>query len=166
MKLSLIAALGRNRVIGHQGRIPWDLPEDMRHFMQRTTGHCVLMGRKTFDLLPEPLPDRRNVVLTHSPIEGVECYATLQEGLLAVANEPDVYVMGGGRIYEQTINIGDSMVLSHVDAEPDGDTFFPPYEHLIGTIYKEVSRKQSEGFDLAEYRRINPLDDLKIIETA
>ena len=153
MRIYLIAALGTNRVIGHRGKIPWDLPEDMRLFMQRTTGHCVLMGRRTFDLLPEPLPNRRNIVLTHSPIDGIETFAALDGALRAVADEPEVYVMGGGKVYEQTIGSADGMILSHVHQAPEGDAWFPPYQHLIGPVYEEISRVAYDGFDLAEYRR-------------
>jgi len=83
VKLALIAAVARNRGIGYKGELPWRLPEDMRRFKQITTGHAVLMGRKTFEALGKPLPNRRNVVLTHRAIPGVETYPAIEPALAA-----------------------------------------------------------------------------------
>ncbi len=155
MTLYLIAALAQNRVIGNNGRIPWDLPEDLRLFQRRTTGHTVLMGRRTFDLLPEPLPNRRNVVLTHRPIPSIESFPSLDEALSAVAADGEVYVIGGGSVYAQTIERADGMVLSHVHQEPEGDAFFPEYENLLGSLFEQLSLQKHTGFDLVEYRRVS-----------
>jgi dihydrofolate reductase len=129
--LALVAARGRNGVIGAQGRLPWRLPTDMRQFRELTTGGTVLMGRKTFESLPpayRPLPDRRNVVVSRrldAPAD-VEVYDELERALDAC--ERDCFVIGGGEIYAQTIGVADRLYLTEVAAEPEGDSYFPPLD--------------------------------------
>ena len=103
MKLVLIAALTRRRVIGAGGRIPWHLSEDLKRFKRGTTGHTVLMGRKTFESIGKLLPNRRNVVLSSRPVPGVETYASLDEALASLKDESQVFVIGGGTLYAQTL---------------------------------------------------------------
>jgi len=151
MKLILIAALTRNRVIGKDRAVPWDLPEDMQRFKRLTLGHVVLMGRGTYDALSTPLANRRNIVLTSSEIQGVETYRTIGEALEAVKNEGNVYVIGGGQIFAQLITSAAELRLTLVEQEVDGDTFFPPYEHLVGSLFRLASKEDHQGFSFVDY---------------
>lgn len=151
MKLIIIAALTRNRVIGKDGKLPWHISEDLKRFKRLTIGHTVLMGRKTFESLGKPLPNRRNVVLTSRPIPDVETYPTLAQALQALETEEKVFVIGGGEIFAQLIDHADELFLTLVDKEVEGDTFFPPYAHLVGTRYRLVSREEHEGFVFEDY---------------
>jgi len=99
MKLILIAALSRNRAIGKDGKIPWRIPEDLRRFKELTVGNIVLMGRKTYESLGNPLPGRRNVVLTSRLIPGIETHASLETALQALRREEKVFVIGGGTVF-------------------------------------------------------------------
>ena len=154
MKLILIAALTRNRVIGKDGAVPWDLPEDMQRFKRLTLGHVVLMGRGTYDALSSPLSNRRSIVLTSSEIQRVETCRTIGEALEAVKNEGNVYVIGGGQIFAQLITSAAELRLTLVEQEVDGDTFFPPYEHLVGSLFRLASTERHDGFTSMDYERI------------
>ncbi len=153
MKLALIAAVARNGGIGYKGELPWRLPEDMRRFKQITTGHAVLMGRKTFESLGKPLPNRRNVVLTHRAIPGVETYPAIEAALAALADEHRVFVIGGGEVYAQLLGNADELYLTHVHRDVTADAFFPPFEHLIGTRFHEVLRDDRDEFSFVDYLR-------------
>ena len=153
MKLALIAAIARNRGIGRQGSLPWHLSEDLKRFKRLTTGHAVLMGRRTYESLGRPLPNRRNIVLTSRPIPGVETHSTLESMLAAVKDEERVFVIGGGRLYSALLERADELYLTLVDREVEADTFFPPYEHLLAGRFREVSREPHEGFTFISYVR-------------
>jgi dihydrofolate reductase len=153
VKLALIAAVARNRGIGYRGELPWKLPEDVRRFKRITTGHAVLMGRKTFEALGKPLPNRRNVVLSHKPVAGIESYATVNAALAALADQQRVFVIGGGEVYSQLLENADELFLTHVHRDVVADAFFPPYEHLIGTRFREVFRDDREEFSFVDYLR-------------
>ncbi len=126
MNLILIAALTRNRVIGKDRTVPWDIPEDMQRFKNLTMGHVVLMGRTTYETLSSPLINRRNVVITTRLLEGVETYATLAEALETLQKEEDVCVIGGGQIFAELLPSAAKLRLTIVDKEVNGDTLLPP----------------------------------------
>jgi dihydrofolate reductase len=130
--MKAIAAMARNRVIGAAGAIPWHLPQDFRWFKRATLGGVVVMGRKTFESLGKPLPGRRNVVISRTAhFEGVELlpsFDALDERAYAPA---PVWIIGGGVLYERALPACSELFLSLVGAEPEGDTFFPPFEHLF-----------------------------------
>ncbi|MBE0557976.1 MAG: dihydrofolate reductase [Proteobacteria bacterium] len=155
MKLLIIAALDRNRVIGKGGKLPWHLPDDLKRFKRLTTGHTVLMGRKTFDSLEKRLPNRRNVVVSSRPMEGVESDGYLSEALQALEGVEVVFIIGGGEIFRQSLPIVDGLYLTVVDGEHDGDTFFPEYERLIGTTFKLTAKEDHEGYSFVDYIRIS-----------
>jgi len=131
--LALIWAMARNRVIGRNNTLPWRLPADLRHFRIITTGHPVVMGRKTFESLGRPLPGRTNIVLTRDPAYSPkDCLVahTIDEALAlaarhVTANAPLFFVIGGEDLYRQTLPIADRLYITLVDAEIDGDAFFP-----------------------------------------
>ena len=127
--LSLIWAQAEGGVIGKAGAIPWHVPEDLANFKALTVGHTVLMGRATWDSLPErfrPLPDRRNLVLTRQAEwagNGAERVASLAEA--TAVTDGDLWVMGGGQVYAETIDAADELVVTEVGIDVDGDTFAP-----------------------------------------
>ncbi len=153
MRLALIAAVARNRGIGYKGELPWNLPEDMRRFKQITSGHAVLMGRKTFEALGKSLPNRRNVVLTHRALPGIETYAAIDAALAALADQQLVFVIGGGEVFAQLLDNADHLYLTHVHRDVTADAFFPPFEHLIGARFREVFRDDRDDFSFVDYIR-------------
>ena len=130
MKITLVAAIGKNGVIGNEGGMPWHLPADLAHFKEITMGHPVLMGRKTFESIGRALPGRRNLVLSRSGIvdgpDETEWFDSLDAALSACADH-DLMVIGGGHLYHQTLPLAQRMELTMIDAEPEGDTQFPDW---------------------------------------
>jgi dihydrofolate reductase len=127
--VSIVVAHASNRVIGRQGALPWRLPSDLRRFRELTIGGAVLMGRRTFQSLPpahRPLRERRNLVLSSNPdleAPGAEVHANLEAALEACGG--DCFVIGGGAVYEQALGRAERVYATYVDAQPEGDTFFP-----------------------------------------
>ena len=153
MKLIIIAALNNKRVIGNDGKIPWHVSEDLKRFKRLTLGHVILMGRKSYESLGKPLPGRRNVVLTSRKIEGVETFSSIDKALAALQNQDKVYVIGGGEIFKIFLERADEMCLTLIDNDLDGDTFFPQYDHLIGTQYRLMKEEKHKGFSFQDYSR-------------
>ncbi|HTY60031.1 MAG TPA: dihydrofolate reductase [Bacteroidota bacterium] len=153
MKLAIIAAIGHRRAIGKDGKLPWHIPEDLKRFKRLTTGHAVLMGRGTWESLGRALPGRRNVVLSSSPLAGVESYSSIEDALGALSSVGKVFVIGGGDVYAQLLERADEIYLTVVDREVEADTFFPPYEHLLGTRYRETAREHHPEFEFIDYVR-------------
>jgi dihydrofolate reductase len=152
MTVTLIAAVARNGVIGANGGIPWHLPEDFAHFKATTLGHTLVMGRATYDSIGRPLPGRTTIVLTRDPdwrADGVATAASI-EAALALA-EGDVYVAGGAAVYEAALPYADEQLLSEIDLEPEGDTFYPDFDR---TQWREASRERHEGFDVVRWERL------------
>jgi dihydrofolate reductase len=124
--VKIIVAVSSNRVIGDSNKLLWNLPADLKHFKNITTGHPIVMGRKTYDSIGRPLPNRRNIVITTQPdykLEGVEVVNSIQEALLLTNN--DCFIIGGGEIYKQTLHLSDQIYMTVVDKEFVGDTTFP-----------------------------------------
>ena len=133
-KLIAIAAMARNRVIGRAGAIPWRISDELRWFKRATTGHTVLMGRKTYASLGRPLPNRRNLVITRGPeIEGVTAIRDIDAFDPAAYADPgtDVFVIGGAQIYAQLLPRCAELLLTVVPLEVEGDAFFPEFEPLF-----------------------------------
>jgi len=136
MRVSLVVAAARNGVIGHRGRIPWRLPDDQRFFKRLTTGHCVVMGRKTFESIGRPLPDRENLVLSRQE-QGLGGAGTDGRGItllpdLSAALDrarkggfAECFVIGGEGLYREALPIADRIYCTRVEAEPEGDVLFP-----------------------------------------
>lgn len=143
MKVSIVAAVARGGVIGRDGSLPWRIPEDMAHFKALTTGHPVVMGRRTWESLParfRPLPDRRNVVVTRSSDwseEGAERAASLEDALRLLDGEEHVFVIGGGEIYAAALPLADELLLTEIDHDVEGDTLFPEFSR---DEFQETSR--------------------------
>jgi dihydrofolate reductase len=156
--LALIAAVGRGGVLGdsegHLG-LPWHLPEDLRRFRALTTGHAVIMGRRTHALIGRALPKRRNLVLSRQPdlaLEGCEVVGSLDEALAAVADDPLPFVIGGAEVYALALPRVTRVFLTEVDRDAAGDAFFPP---LDPADFVEVARVAAEtpGLTFVELER-------------
>ncbi|QDS32882.1 dihydrofolate reductase [Brevibacillus brevis] len=131
--ISLIVAYARNQVIGKDGDMPWHLPADLKNVKELTTGKTIVMGRKTFESIGKPLPNRRNVVLTRSQDfhpEGVDVVHTKEE-VLAIG---DVIIFGGSEIYRQFLDVVDRLYITEIDLETEGDTFFPAWDRDAYTL--------------------------------
>lgn len=128
---SLVVAVARNRVIGRANALPWRLPDDLAYFKRVTLGHPVVMGRRTYESIGKPLPGRRNIVVTRqADFEAPGCVVvhSLDEAWQAAADADEVCVIGGTTLFEETLPVADVLHLTEVEAEVDGDTYFPPFD--------------------------------------
>jgi dihydrofolate reductase len=147
MKLSLIAAMAENRVIGHENRLPWHLPADLQHFKAITLGKPVLMGRKTWESIGRPLPGRTNIVITRDAgyvAEGCVVAHSLEEAVAAAGEAAEVMVIGGAQLYRQALPLADTLYLTLVHAEIQGDTRFPAWQP---GEWRETARIDHEADD-------------------
>ena len=132
MTLSIIVAVASDGAIGRANDLLWHLPADLKRFKELTTGHTILMGRKTFESLPRgPLPNRRNIIISRSlPAQpGAEVYPTIQQALVACASDEEVFIIGGGEIYRQLLPDTEQIYLTRVQASfPDAEVFFPEFD--------------------------------------
>lgn len=130
-RLSLIAAVAQNRVIGVHNTLPWHLPADLKHFRRLTSGHPILMGRRNYESIGRPLPERDNIVITRQPdyrAPGCRVVHSLEAALAAASGAPEIFVIGGAELYAQTLARADRLYLTWVHAEIAGDTFFPEFD--------------------------------------
>lgn len=129
--INIIAAVAENRAIGFENKLLYWLPNDLKRFKALTTGHTIIMGRKTFDSLPKgALPNRRNVVISRSVTElpGCDVYGSLEEALQHCTPDEDIYILGGASVYEQAMPMADRLCLTEIAATPaEADVFFPDY---------------------------------------
>lgn len=161
-RISLIAALGRHtRAIGKNNRLLWQLPEDLKRFKELTHGHPVIMGRKTWDSLPErfrPLPGRTNIVVSRSPgvtASGAIVAASLLDALEAAEGAPgadEVFVIGGGEMYRLALPLADRLYLTLVDDDSEGDAFFPAYDDFT-SIVEEVRHEGAPSYAFTTVER-------------
>lgn len=152
--MKAIAAMSLNRVIGAGNKIPWHLPEDFKWFKQMTIGHVIVMGRKTFESIGKPLPNRKTIVLTRSggAIPGAETVSDLAQidpDNPAIAGR-EIFICGGAQIYEQALPMCSDLYLTLVNREVEGDTFFPPFENLFEL---EGEIRDFPEFKILHYRR-------------
>ncbi|MDO7742485.1 MAG: dihydrofolate reductase [Pedobacter sp.] len=128
MIISIVVAIAENNAIGKENKLLWHLPADLRHFKEVTTGHTIIMGRKTYDSVGKPLPNRRNIVITRKSgleIPGVEVVHTLEEALVLCDEDKEVFIGGGAEIYKMAMSLTDKIYLTVVKGIFDADTFFP-----------------------------------------
>ncbi|MDO2948417.1 type 3 dihydrofolate reductase [Aeromonas simiae] len=147
MKIAMIAAMARDRVIGRDNAMPWHLPADLAHFRQVTMGKPILMGRRTFESIGRPLPGRRNLVISSNPDyapAGVEVVDSIEAAFAALAESPEVMVIGGGRLYGQLLELADTLYLTHIELTVEGDTRFPDYHQLSWRQVAEESHLPDE----------------------
>lgn len=159
MGLAVIAAVAANGVIGAGNRLPWRLPEDLRRFRALTTGHAVIMGRRTWESLPRPLPERQNIVVTRRrdyAAAGAEVAGSLDAALALVRLPAPAFCIGGGELYALALPRADTLYLTEIAARFDGDVRFPPFDRAA---WIEAGRERGErgdaGFDywFVTYRR-------------
>jgi len=163
MKVSLVAALDRNRAIGRDNDLPWRLPDDLKRFKALTLGKPVLMGRKTAQSLGRALPGRRNLVLTRSgevPFEGMQAVASVDEALrLAEADGAEALcVIGGGEVYALTLPVATHLFLTHVETQVEGaEAFFPAFDasqwRVVSRERHEADAKHALSFEFVDYVR-------------
>ena len=156
MTVTIVAAVARNGVIGVGGELPWYLPEDLRRFKELTIGHVLVMGRLTYESIGRPLPGRTTVVITRRPDWSAGADEVIRArdvpGALQLGSEIDdeVFVVGGGQVYEEALPLADRLELTFVDAEPEGDTFFPEVDW---SQWREVAREEGDGVAYVTYER-------------
>ncbi|MCF7834582.1 dihydrofolate reductase [Candidatus Gracilibacteria bacterium] len=154
MKLSMIVAMARNRVIGRDKELVWHYPEDFKYFKEKTTGHPIVMGQNTYESIGRPLPNRRNIVLTkEDEIQGVECFHNipdLMDNLEKTTPEDEkVFIIGGAYVYKQFLPLVETLYLTDVKKEYEGNIFFPEFEDM----FEEVSRNDRGEIDFVVYKR-------------
>ncbi len=168
MSVNIIAAVARNLAIGHQNKLLYWLPDDMRRFRQLTTGHTIVMGRRTFESLPKgALPNRRNCVLTRTvgQLPGCECFDSWESFIGSCRTDEDIYIIGGASIYRQLLPHADRLFLTEVDDTPEAaDAFFPDFRMADVTgrcRWEETQREHHPAddrhafdFDFVDYQRI------------
>lgn len=146
--IRIIAAMSNNRVIGSDNKLIWNLPDDLKRFKRITTGNTVVMGRKTYESIGKPLPNRRNIIITRYQdykADGCEIVNSIDEALMLCNN--DCFIIGGGEIYKQAIDIADKIYLTLIDEHFEGDTYFPE----IGKNWIITSKEIKENLEYKKY---------------
>ena len=141
---SIIVAIAKNNAIGKDNKLLWHISEDLKYFRQVTSGHTVIMGRKTFESMGKPLPNRKNIVVsrTMAPQDGITVVSSITEALQHTASEAEVFVIGGGAIYLETFPLVQKLYITQVHEDYQGDTFFPAID---AAEWREISREDFTG---------------------
>jgi dihydrofolate reductase len=156
-EIVIIAAVAKNRVIGKDNQLIWNIPEDMAHFKALTAGHTVIMGRKTWESLPprfRPLPGRRNIVVSRQidyAAPGAEVVSSLEDALnLASTTHSSVFIIGGEQIYGQAMALANRLEITEVELEPEGDAWFP---EISTKDWKQTARSAGSGYAFVSYQK-------------
>lgn len=157
-KICLIAALSENRVIGKDNALPWHIPEDLKHFKEVTSGHPVIMGRKTFESIRRLLPRRLNIVVSRDPtyvVEGATMAHSLEQALEIARNyeRDEIFVLGGGQIFEEAISIADRLYLTIVHTEIEGDAFFPDFSKYTKVVDEREGKSEVYSYTFKTLER-------------
>lgn len=159
-KISLIAAISKNNVLGKDNKIPWYLPEDLKRFKQLTTNHPIIMGRKTYQSIGRPLPNRTNIVITRDhnfkAIEGIIVVDAIEKALEKAKQieTQEIFIIGGGEIYNQSINLADKLYLTVIDKEIEGDVYFPDYSNFKKITYQANGHSGEYNYKFLELEKI------------
>jgi dihydrofolate reductase len=160
MTISLVVAASTNNVIGSDGGLPWHLPDDLRHFKRLTTGNPIVMGRRTFESIGRPLPDRRNIVMTRDPdyvAPDCDVVSSVREALELVEDADEVMIIGGGQVYRDFLPHADRIYLTRVQADVEGDTYFPDIDEagwrLVSSEPHAADEKHAYAFDVIVFER-------------
>lgn len=158
--LTLIAAAGENNALGKDNTLVWHLPDDFKRFKKLTSGHHIIMGRKTFDSFPEPLPNRTHVVITRQDNfkkEGIVVVNSLERAVELTAEDPQPFVIGGGEIYKMAMKLADKIELTRVHGTFEADTFFPEIDEsqwkLVSEEFHDKDEKHKYAFTYLTYER-------------
>lgn len=155
--VSIIVATSKNRVIGKNNKLIWKISSDLKRFKELTTGNTVVMGRKTYESIGKPLPNRRNIIITRNKkysVSGCDIVSSLEEALFLTNN--NCFIIGGGEIYKQSLNIADKIYLTLVDKEFEGDSYFPEIGDdwvIINQDYFEANEKDEYNYSFIDYER-------------
>jgi dihydrofolate reductase len=157
-RVVLVAAVAANGIIGANGQLPWHIPEELKHFKQLTLGHPVIMGRRTWESLKRPLPQRENIVVTRTPgyeAPGAAVAASLEAALALCAGESVAFVIGGTQLFKESLPIAAGMVLTEIQRDYEGDTWFPAWDR---SQWKETQREAHTAgdgtrFDFVRYEK-------------
>ena len=152
--ISIIVAVADNGVIGCANKLIWHLSDDLKRFKRLTTGHPVVMGRKTFDSIGRPLPNRVNIVISRDKsldIEDVVVVNSIDGAVGLFGTDEEIFIIGGGEIYRQSMPLADKLYLTLVHQTPEGDTYFPEIDHRQ---WKEVFREVHKGYEFVDFIRI------------
>ncbi|MBN09771.1 MAG: diacylglycerol kinase [Flavobacteriaceae bacterium] len=159
-EITIIAAAAKNDTLGKENKLIWDLPQDLKRFKSLTSGHSVIMGRKTFESMKKPLPNRRNIVITRNKnytAKDVEICYGIQEALVLVKDDSKPFIIGGGEIYKLSMELADCIELTRIHHNFEGDTFFPiiPKNNwkLISNKKNITSNKNNLNFSYLKYIR-------------
>ena len=160
MTVSLVVAAANNNVIGRDGELPWHLPDDLRHFKRLTTGKPVIMGRRTFESIGRPLPDRRNIVMTRDPdyaAAGCEVVTSVSDALDLAGDDTEVMVIGGGQVYLDFLPRAERIYMTRVRAEIEGDTHFPEIDasdwQMVSSVHHDADEKHAYAFEMMVFER-------------
>lgn len=158
--ITIIAAMSQHRVIGFAGSMPWHMPADLAHFKKKTLGKPVLMGRKTYESLGKPLPNRRNIVISRRVDfggKGIEVFHSFEDALYNT-KDPELMIIGGATIFEQALPIADRMVLTFIDANLKGDTFFPEWDQHawqeVLSVPHKADDKNPYDYQFVDFERV------------
>lgn len=146
-KVYLVAAVAANGVIGKDGQLPWHLPEDLKHFKRLTLGHPIIMGRRTWESLGKPLRERDNIVVTHKSgyeAPGAAVANSLEAALALCAGEPAAFVIGGHRLFAESMSLAAGLVMTEIHRDFQGDTWFPDYDR---SKWRETQREAHTAAD-------------------
>lgn len=150
--LTIVVAIDRQRGIGIDNKLPWHLPEDLAHFKRTTSGHPIIMGRKTFESIGRALPNRRNIVITRNPAwqhDGVETVSSVDDAL-ALVGTSNAFVIGGAQIFADMLPYVQRLIVTEIDADFHCDTFLPPIDlHQWQEVARETHHSEPSGVDLA-----------------
>ena len=154
-KLSIIVAMSSNRVIGVNNSLPWHLSEDLKHFKTLTTGHTIIMGRKTYESIGKPLPNRRNIVISRNLnafYGGIEVVHSLEDAFSTSSNDDEVFIIGGSNIYEQSLHLAEHLYITEIKKAFEGDTFFPEIDKSLWTESTRETHISSDGLEFSFVR--------------
>jgi dihydrofolate reductase len=161
MKISLIASIGKNSELGFHNQLLWHLPDDLKNFKKITSGHTIVMGKKTFESIGKPLPDRKNIILTRDTnyeADGCVIAHSPEEILKFVNNYDEIFIIGGGEIYKIFLPLANKLYLTEVDATPPADTFFPKFDKrdwkLVRSVLHPKDEKHLYSFSFNIYEKI------------
>lgn len=157
-KLSIIVAMSSNRVIGVNNTLPWHISDDLKHFKSLTTGHTIIMGRKTYESIGRPLPNRRNIVIsrnTEASYEGAEVVHSIEDAFSICKNDNEVFVIGGSNIYEQALSLVDYIYITEIKKSFSGDAFFPEINKQMWIESSRENHITNDGleFSFVKYQK-------------
>lgn len=166
-KISMIAAMAEDRIIGKDNDMPWHLPADLAHFKKVTLGKPVVMGRRTFDSIGRPLPGRTNIVITRNPDwshEGVTVVASPDQALTVLNQENEIMIIGGGNIYKQFLPLAERLYLTYIKLHVEGDTQFPDWSkqgkwHQVSSELHEADEKNKYGYEFVILEKISNINE-------